>query len=202
MQLVKIWSLFYCPARCHTHTHIYMCCPCSVWVLVHVSIKADFQSSHEAPRSSLRVHAWALSSNHNAKQLILIRCKHSQRAARSFVRGLEIRLNTENCAVGLCSAVLCPLRFSESDILPCVALECIVLRYKLAFICILSSSLKSKQNVPSASTSRYQGKIDGMNGGKVGWAWAVLTPPYYTSFHTLPQPPNTISYQCTSLKLI
>jgi hypothetical protein len=43
------------------------------------SIKADFQSSHEAPRSSLRVHAWALSSNHNAKQLILI-------------RGLEIRL--------------------------------------------------------------------------------------------------------------
>jgi hypothetical protein len=34
--------------------------------------------------------AWALSSNHNAKQLILIRCKHSQRAARSFVRGLEI----------------------------------------------------------------------------------------------------------------
>jgi hypothetical protein len=40
--------------------------------------------------------AWALSSNHNAKQLILIGCKHSQRAARSlsFVRGLEIRLNT------------------------------------------------------------------------------------------------------------
>jgi hypothetical protein len=37
--------------------------------------------------------AWALSSNHNAKQLILIRCKHSQRAARSFVRGLENRLN-------------------------------------------------------------------------------------------------------------
>jgi hypothetical protein len=36
--------------------------------------------------------AWALSSNHNAKQFILIRCKHSQRAARSFVRGLEIRL--------------------------------------------------------------------------------------------------------------
>jgi hypothetical protein len=56
-------------------------------------LKADFQSSHEAPRSSLRVHAWALSSNPNAKQLILIRCKHSQRAARSFVRGLEIRLN-------------------------------------------------------------------------------------------------------------
>jgi hypothetical protein len=55
-------------------------------------IKADFQSSHEAPRSSLRVHAWALSSNHNAKQLILIGCKHSQRAAKSFVRGLEIRL--------------------------------------------------------------------------------------------------------------
>jgi hypothetical protein len=55
-------------------------------------LKADFQSSHEAPRSSLRVHAWALSSNHNAKQFILIRCKHSQRAARSFVRGLEIRL--------------------------------------------------------------------------------------------------------------
>jgi hypothetical protein len=44
-------------------------------------IKADFQSSHEAPRSSLQVHAWVLSSNHNAKQLILIRCKHSQRAA-------------------------------------------------------------------------------------------------------------------------
>jgi hypothetical protein len=55
-------------------------------------VKADFQSSHEAPRGSLRVHAWALSSNHNAKQLILIRCKHSQRAARSFVRGLENRL--------------------------------------------------------------------------------------------------------------
>ena len=36
------------------------------------------------------MHAWALSSNHNAKQLILIRCKHSQRVARSFVRGLEI----------------------------------------------------------------------------------------------------------------
>jgi hypothetical protein len=55
-------------------------------------LKADFQSSHEAPRSSLPVHAWALSSNHNAKLLILIRCKHSQRAARSFMRGLEIRL--------------------------------------------------------------------------------------------------------------
>ena len=39
-----------------------------------------------------RVHAWALSSNHNAKQLILIRCKHSPQAARSFMRGLEIRL--------------------------------------------------------------------------------------------------------------
>jgi hypothetical protein len=38
--------------------------------------------------------AWALSSNHNAKRFILIRCKHSQRAARSFVRGLEIRLKT------------------------------------------------------------------------------------------------------------
>jgi hypothetical protein len=37
-------------------------------------------------------YAWALSSNHNAKQFILIRCKHSQRAARSFVRGLENRL--------------------------------------------------------------------------------------------------------------
>jgi hypothetical protein len=57
-------------------------------------VKADFQSSHEAPRSSLRVHAWALSSNHNAELLILIRCKHSQRAARSFMRGLEIRLYT------------------------------------------------------------------------------------------------------------
>jgi hypothetical protein len=56
--------------------------------VLHPSVKADFQSSHEAPRSSLRVHAWALSSNHNAKQFILIRCKHSQ----SFVRGLEIRL--------------------------------------------------------------------------------------------------------------
>jgi hypothetical protein len=62
--------------------------------IIIMPIKADFQSSHEAPRSSLRVHAWALSSNHNAKQLILIRCKHSQRAARSFVRGLEIRLNS------------------------------------------------------------------------------------------------------------
>jgi hypothetical protein len=59
------------------------------------TLKADFQSSHEAPRSSLRMHAWALSSNHNAKQLILIRCKHSQRATRSFVRGLEIRLYTK-----------------------------------------------------------------------------------------------------------
>jgi hypothetical protein len=57
-------------------------------------LKVDFQSSHEAPHSSLRVHAWALLSNHNAKQLILIRCKHSQRAARSFVRGLEIRLKS------------------------------------------------------------------------------------------------------------
>jgi hypothetical protein len=47
-----------------------------------------------ARSSSLRVHAWALSSNHSAEQFILIRCKHSQRAARSFVRGLEIRLNT------------------------------------------------------------------------------------------------------------
>jgi hypothetical protein len=43
-------------------------------------LKADFQSSHEAASD-----AWWL--------LILIRCKHSQRAARSFVRGLEIRLN-------------------------------------------------------------------------------------------------------------
>jgi hypothetical protein len=59
------------------------------------SLKADFQSSYEAPRSSLRVDAWALSSNHNAKQLILIRCKHSQRAARSVVRGLEIRLKRQ-----------------------------------------------------------------------------------------------------------
>jgi hypothetical protein len=56
------------------------------------TLKADFQSLHEAPRSLLRVHAWALSTNHDAKQLILIRCKHSQRVARSFVRGLEIRL--------------------------------------------------------------------------------------------------------------
>jgi hypothetical protein len=47
------------------------------------TLKADFQSSHEAPRSSLRVHAWALSSNRNAKQSILIRYKHSQRAART-----------------------------------------------------------------------------------------------------------------------
>jgi hypothetical protein len=61
------------------------------WDIV-ANLKADFQSSHEAPCSSLRVHAWALSSNYNAKQLILIRCKHSERAARSFVRGLEIRI--------------------------------------------------------------------------------------------------------------
>jgi hypothetical protein len=61
-------------------------------LLFLLCLKAVFQSSHEAPRSSLRVHAWALSANHNAKQLILIRCKHSQRAARSFVRGQEIRL--------------------------------------------------------------------------------------------------------------
>ena len=47
-----------------------------------------------ARSSSLQVHAWALSSNHNAKQLILIRCKHSKRAVRSFVRGLEIRLKS------------------------------------------------------------------------------------------------------------
>jgi hypothetical protein len=48
-------------------------------------------------RSSSQLAASACmstSSNHNAKQLILIRCKHSQRAARSFVRGLEIRLNS------------------------------------------------------------------------------------------------------------
>ena len=38
---------------------------------------------------------FALSSNHNAKQLILIRCKHSQRAARSFVRGLESALTQD-----------------------------------------------------------------------------------------------------------
>jgi hypothetical protein len=63
----------------------------------HNFLKADFQSSHEAPRRSLRVHTWALSSNHNAKQLILIRCKHSQRAARSFVRGLENRLYSYIC---------------------------------------------------------------------------------------------------------
>jgi hypothetical protein len=36
--------------------------------------------------------ACAHSSNHNAKQFILIRCKHSQRVARSFVRGLETAL--------------------------------------------------------------------------------------------------------------
>jgi hypothetical protein len=46
-----------------------------------LGFKADFQSSHEAPRSSLRVHAWALSSNDNAKQLILIRCKHLRGAS-------------------------------------------------------------------------------------------------------------------------
>ena len=39
------------------------------------TLKADFQSSHEAPRSSLRVHARALSSNHNANM------HHSQRGA-------------------------------------------------------------------------------------------------------------------------
>jgi hypothetical protein len=42
------------------------------------SIKADFQASHEAPRSSSQLaasDAWELSSNHNAKQFILIRCK-------------------------------------------------------------------------------------------------------------------------------
>jgi hypothetical protein len=39
----------------------------------------------------------ALSSNHNAKQFILITCKHSQRAAWSFVRGLENRLKAINC---------------------------------------------------------------------------------------------------------
>jgi hypothetical protein len=61
-------------------------------------LKADFQSSYEAPRSSLRVHPWALSSNHNAKQLILIRCKHSQRAARSFVRGLAWALSSNHNA--------------------------------------------------------------------------------------------------------
>jgi hypothetical protein len=52
-------------------------------------LKADFQSSQLAA-----IDAWALSSNHNAKPLILIRCMHSQRAARSFVRGLEIRLKS------------------------------------------------------------------------------------------------------------
>ena len=69
------------------------------WDIV-ANLKADFQSSHETPRSSLRVHAWALSSNHNAKQLILIRCKHSERAARSFVRGLEIRLKVYSITGG------------------------------------------------------------------------------------------------------
>jgi hypothetical protein len=58
----------------------------TTWVVLCKSstttrLKVDFQSSHEAPRSELRVHAWALSSNHNAELLILIRCKHSQRAA-------------------------------------------------------------------------------------------------------------------------
>ena len=67
-------------------------------LLVETSLKAVFQSSHEAPRSLLRVHAWALSSNHNAKQLILIRCKHLQRAAKSFVRGLENRLYVRESA--------------------------------------------------------------------------------------------------------
>jgi hypothetical protein len=61
-------------------------------------LKADFQSSHAAPRSSLRVHAWALTSNHNAKQLILIRCKGAScedwksafTPCTSFVLGLLI----------------------------------------------------------------------------------------------------------------
>jgi hypothetical protein len=65
---------------------------CDLW------LKADFQSSHVAPRSSLRVHAWALTSNHNAKQLILIRCKGAScedwksafTPCTSFVLGLLI----------------------------------------------------------------------------------------------------------------
>ena len=78
----------------------------------NTQVKADFQSSHEAPRSELRVHAWALSSNHNAKQFILIRCKHSRRAARSFVRGLEIRLEKwafqNNEKTHLCHCLMTP----------------------------------------------------------------------------------------------
>jgi hypothetical protein len=51
------------------------------WDIV-ANLKADLQSSHEAPCSSLRVHAWALSSNYNAKQLILINA-----STRSGLRG-------------------------------------------------------------------------------------------------------------------
>jgi hypothetical protein len=52
------------------------------------------------------IPAWALSSNHNAKQLILIRCKHSQRAARSFVRGLEIRFKSQGFSTLLASSFM------------------------------------------------------------------------------------------------
>jgi hypothetical protein len=79
---------------CFTYAKYFAFCRSRIFVSwdVVANLKADFQSSHKSPRSSLRVHAWALSSNHNAKQLILIRCKHSERAARNFVRELEIRL--------------------------------------------------------------------------------------------------------------
>jgi hypothetical protein len=56
-------------------------------------LMAVFQSILARSSSQLAANdAWALPSNHNAELLILIRCKHSQRDARSFMRGLEIRL--------------------------------------------------------------------------------------------------------------
>jgi hypothetical protein len=88
---------------CFTCAKYFAFCRSRIFVSwdVVANLKADFLSSHKSPLSSLRVHAWALSSNHNAKQLILIRCKHSERAARSFVRELiEIRFKVYSITGG------------------------------------------------------------------------------------------------------
>jgi hypothetical protein len=72
-------------------------------VLTKVGFPVLARSSSQLAASD----AWTLSSNHNAKQFILIRCKHSQRAARSFVRGLEIRLKTSTkCIYYLIAPIL------------------------------------------------------------------------------------------------
>jgi hypothetical protein len=76
-----------------------MCGNTLPWIVKSSGVKADFQSSHEAPSSSLRVHAWALSSNHNAELLILIRCK----PGLEFYRGnAAIAVEREQNAVDHC----------------------------------------------------------------------------------------------------